>query len=327
MSIQFVAPPTMADSSATRADWVEWAVLSAQDRNISVAELSATLDKGDSVDGLIEPAMEEGFDLSGDEGLQVEESVQCEAAADETFDELHARATACGDGGYPFDLSDEALRCRDNTIGSVYVFLLLMSLGEDTTTGTSERGTKLFEEISGAALRNYMDWRHGDDALVDTLVFGFPRRHTKDGFAPALDRLCLALGEGKGHKNRPDTSDQKDAALDVVAWKNFPDDRPGKHIVFGQCATGKNWRGKLLELPDTDRWCGYYLQERPSILPLRAFLVPHIVDDRHWCKACHFGDLVFDRCRIAYCCRHMNADLAGRVATWNETSLRVMAIR
>jgi len=203
--------------------------------------------------------------------------------------------------------------------------MLLLSLLSGRNESPLDGGTKLFEEVCAEALRGYLHWRNGDDALVRSVVFGFPRRETCDSFADALDRLCVDVGEGGSHRHRPDTNDQKDASLDVVAWRQFPDGRIGKHILFGQCATGRNWRGKLLELPDSCKWCNYFMAESPAVLPLRVFLVPHAVDDHDWCKACHFGDLVLDRCRIAYCCRHITQELARRVADWNRQMLRAQS--
>jgi len=323
---QDIVPPTLSDTRSTRADWVEWATLSSPDRNVSAVELRSLLDREDSIDALSDQREPDGDVLDAvlsQEGA-VEESVQCEAAANETFDEIYARSVACGTG-YPFDVQIESIQRRDDTQASVYVFMLLLSLLGAKTTDEHEDGTKLFEEVSAAALREYLRWRDGDEALVQTRVFGFPRRQTKDSFAAALDALCSKLGEGGGHKNRPDTNDQKDAALDVAVWRCFPDGRVGKHILFGQCATGRNWQGKLLELPDTDRWCRYYMNEGPAVLPLRVFLVPHAVDDKHWGKACYFGDLVFDRCRIAYCCRTLDTDLSTRVAEWNKRILQELS--
>ena len=124
------------------------------------------------------------------------------------------------------------------------------------------------------------------------------------------------MGEGLGCKSRPELPNQKDAQLDVVAWREFNDARKGKLIAFGQCATGQNWRDKLLELPPTQDWCTYWMKDRPATWPVRMFFVPHRVEFKHWMHTCVQAGILFDRCRIAVHTTGIDEDLRERCRKW-----------
>jgi len=173
--------------------------------------------------------------------------------------------------------------------------LLLKYFGIDALSyGVS--GSSIFEELCTIAAKNYLG---GDENGAMSYHFGFPRRMAPRGFRPALDELCKAIREGGGSKDCPKSAKQKDARLDLVAWKPFPDGRIGRIIAFGQCAAGDNYDGKASELSSRQfyqRWMQTPLRTEPLIF----FFVPRCIDDDELDHVSALGSTIFfDRCRIA----------------------------
>ena len=258
-----------------------------------------------------------------DEGYESDD--EDEAIAQSAFDELDERRRNFGKHAksYPFELSETSMSLKENGDESLYTFLALLSwYGKDAGPKGTD-GERIFEEICAKAAESYLG--HHDNGRVRSVVFGFPRRVLPTGFSAALDELCKQLGEGGSHrKGRPKLPDQKDGKLDVVAWVEFQDLRQGKLITFGQCATGRNWQEKISELPPPDRWCGLWMNDIPSVPPIRSFFVPHRIDRESWFHSCTFGGLLYDRCRIASLASDTDDDLRSRWIKWSSHVLNVL---
>ena len=182
------------------------------------------------------------------------------------FQALGDRAQACGPGdAYPFDISQHGLQLRGRP--SPYLFQLLVSLGftDDHHDGTTVY--KLFEELSATAAGRYL----GD--IRTAVVFGAPRRDLPAGFRDAVAHLANLLREGKASADRENLSHSKDDGLDVVAWKEFPDRRASKLILFGQCAVGRHWKKKTHDL-QPGRWCKRNFARTDRRGPDSGFLRP-----------------------------------------------------
>lgn len=247
-----------------------------------------------------------------------------EALVEAAFDELDRRRAACGATkiSYPFAVDGGGLLAEPGHDGSIYTFLALLSwYGKDKGPPGTD-GEKLFEEIAAKTAEAYLG---GPASRVHSYVFGFPRRLAPAGFSAALDDLCKQLREGGGHhRGRPTRPDQKDAKLDVVAWVDFADQREGKAIIFGQCATGANWKGKLSELPEPSRWCSFWMADQLVVPPTKSFFVPHRVEADQWTYSGTFGGLLYDRCRIASLAGAIDGPLQQRVAEWSTHVLAVI---
>lgn len=309
MGAATLAVPPATSDPVVHADWLELRALTLDDLNASHSDLVAELRRTGSVEAVEPDALHEE-DEQLDEGSEVSQAI-----ADAVFAELEDRA-ASAPGGYPFAVDADTVAASDQAATSLYSFLLCLSaLGGDDLAGITPR--RLFEDVSGAVIRAYF----GSDDVTSLYHFGFPRRIGPAGFSAALDELCGTIREGVCTRTGVKVAaDQKDATLDVVVWKQFPDNRAGSLMGFAQCATGGNWRTKTTEMQPrvfSEMWT-----ERPLVSqPTRLFLVPHRVDMDYWELTSRQAGIVFDRCRIAWLGQHVPANLLADCGTWTSAAL------
>ncbi len=311
-----IDPDTVPEATAPRehhADFLELSALRSKKNSISIQEFIRDLKMANATEAI---ADSEGYDE------EEEPDDLTEALAEAAFSEVDDRKRACGlsSGWYPFEIGNNTVTLRDNAEASLYTFLALLSwFGKDAgPTGTN--GERLFEEVCAKATEAYLGGPHKH---VRSFVFGFPRRVLPKGFKAALDALCNEMGEGSGHRpGRPKLPHEKDAKLDVVVWRDFEDKRQGKLIAFGQCATGRDWVGKVIELPSPIDWCTTWMADRPTVWPVRTFFVPHRVDEVNWLDTGIKGGLLYDRCRIASLSSGMDQDLQASWANWSAHVLQ-----
>ena len=247
------------------------------------------------------------------DSLVEREDEELERVADAAFEELERRWEYLGDA-YPFSV-DGALRADVHAAASPYVFLTALTHFGLQTDVAPESAASLFELVSEAALVEYLG-----GASAQSYPFGFPRRDSPRAFRDAVNDLCRELGEGvECGVSRAQTANAKDAKLDLVVWVPFGDDRQNQLSVFGQCATGADWRDKINELQPVD-FCKTWLREQPAMTPLVAFFVPRQIEERYWYQvSASDRRILFDRLRIARSLRGLNEELAGRCAAWTES--------
>lgn len=265
--------PTPVTDVNNMADWLEIRALGAADGNASRSDLRRALVQS----GVLADVSERG---EADEVL-----------ADNAFGELMDRAISCG-AAYPFTLGGGLLQARDDIENYwPYIFCLLLSLcGRDRSQPTA-RPTSMFEEVAETAARAYVSGQ--------SMKFGFPRRVLPSGFVEAVNTLCRGMHEGVEAKRRPSSRHAKDARLDIVAWRPFPDGRSAQLILFGQCAAGTNWTTKLTEL-QPGVFTDLYWTEPPAVPPVKAFFTPFRINADNWYEIAKPAGIVFDRCRIAH---------------------------
>ncbi|MEO5804561.1 MAG: hypothetical protein ABIR24_13625 [Verrucomicrobiota bacterium] len=128
------------------------------------------------------------------------------------------------------------------------------------------------------------------------------------------------IQEGKPDRKIPTARTKKDAGLDIVTWRSFPDGRSSKLIAFGQCATGKHWWDKRLELQPGD-WCRTWMTKTPHVIPLKMFFVPHSVSGDEWSELGYQSGIIFDRFRIShYAEQNMPAALRSILKKWPRSA-------
>ena len=243
MTVNLNAPDSNR-SYAIAADWLELLALS------RVSGVSTSIDINESGDILSDPAMEDAESAGDDLDIL---NVATEAATDAVFDEIGFRVECLGEK-YPFRVSFEDRRFRmqlvapgsDDALNSahdIYITCLLMScvrfgLLDAGKSGVSveEIGTH-FQVLATVAAAGYM----GGDAYL----FGHPRPDSTP-LLNAVQRLSELIRAGTPVSSRPSgmSMSAKDGGIDVVAWRDHADQRPSKAVMFGQCASGRNWPGK-----------------------------------------------------------------------------------
>jgi hypothetical protein len=225
-------------------------------------------------------------------------SERAEQLSLEVFFEMEERVEATGDA-YPFHLHrGGVLQAKGEPRRYIaYIFCLFLSyFGWQQGNGAQVNPRLLFEDLACVAAKQYIQG--------DVFKFGTSRRSAGvSAFREAVNELCRNLGEGQGL--RPDrTLRKKDDHVDLVAWRGFRDDRESKLILFGQCATGENWRSKVSELQPEAFWDHWMLMSKVSPLE-RSFFIPHRIPDEgdgeNWRYYARYAGILFDRCRVAYC--------------------------
>lgn len=305
--------PSADGFAGAHANWLEWRALCAADQYASYSDHLSALGVASDED-----QMDDADSGVGDE-------------LDNVVAELSDRERAC-DGAYPFEVGEYGLRYCAESGPSTYRFMLLLSFFGKDAGPKGTHGDRIFERLCMAATQSYLG---GDGNPVGAEVFGSPRPELAAGFKDALGEVCRLLGEGGGYRRQSEKvgissrtsgghskggTDAKDASLDIVAWRPFSDVRAGKLIIFGQCATGRNWsaNGKLTELHNTAAWCTQWLLSPPLVTPVRAFYMPHTVERHKWEDTCLKGGLIFERCRIATLARHPEDRLARDIERWAD---------
>ena len=310
-----VNSPLPTDTRSRLADWLEVMCL-ASSRGVAT--------RGDVL-GLYDLLGEDGHAVEREEetgeNLEVEILEDARAgSADVVLDELAYRATILGQF-YPFQIETRGQNWRivqaphvDNAKSvaarACYTFCLLTSAIRDRCIqgagiGPIERAlANHFQPIATAAAAGLLGG--------EVVSFGWPRKGGT-AFLPALHDVAKRLRLGTPRNEAPlwSTNREKDAGIDVIAWRDFSDARPGKLILFGQVASGNNWTDKSVK-SDTPNFLSWF-SEHPSKHYIPAIFIPfpqhHACTGRDnaafetvahaeaWLREQEFG-LVVDRLRI-----------------------------
>ena len=279
-----ISIPTPATDAINLADWLELQAFFAADGNASFSDLRRALAT---------------MGLGEDENDEI--------LAGDAFSELSDRSLACGDC-YPFVVDGSVLQTREDLESYwAYLFCLLLSYQGANRGEATNEPTRIFAEVAEIAARVYVSGK--------SLKFGFPRRVLPKNFEEAIQAVCKELGEGIGPKKRPDSQYAKDARLDIIAWRPFPDRRQGQMIMFGQCAAGGNWEEKLSDLQPRD-FTDLYWSDPPAVTPLKGFFTPFRLPQDGWYTKAKYAGVLFDRCRIASFAH--GHEPPPHLITWNE---------
>ena len=146
---------------------------------------------------------------------------------------------------------------------------------------------RLFELITRAALvAPFAGWQF--------LETGWRQDNTSK-LADVIDDLIATIAERKGNTEDYLDKDAKDAGVDLVWYRPFPDSRGGTPIYLSQCASGENWIHKLNE-PNIREWMKIVDFAAP---PSKAFSVPFALSERELrCQSNRIGGLMVDRYRL-----------------------------
>lgn len=182
-----------------------------------------------------------------------------------------------------------------------YLACLIYALegNPNTPSASASEAGKYFERISNEAVKNYLNGK--------SIIYGFP---TDQG----VEEIANDLLKEKFSHLPP--SYRKDRNLDIVAWKDWGDDRSSQIILLVQCAAGGNWKTKLKEL-NLKAWEKYI---NFSAAPMKGFSVPVIISDREDLNEISTDAGVFiDRPRLyrqTYGITFSDAALRSTLETW-----------
>ena len=305
--------PVASDDVTVKADFLELESFRVADKDVSLQDLTLELKRSGSIDAIGDP---ESAEYIGDRGTEMSQSL-----AEDTFSELEDRHRSCGGDAreYPFIIDKRLLIRQDNAVDRVYIFLLLLSQFGIRAGPKKTYGERIFEDLCRHAAEGYFGGKaHGASAEN----FGFPRRILPKHFPKALDALAARVGDFSPNDAAPGNKDQKDAKLDIVAWKSFPDRRPGKLLAFGQCAAGRADLASKIHEMQVASFCKSWLRDHPSVDPVRLFFVPWRVNSAEFRKTCIDGGIVFDRCRVSYFCADIDTNLRDQCRKWSEHVLK-----
>jgi hypothetical protein len=261
--------PSAPFKPAKLADWLELQAIVSSDASASAGDLERELKRL-------------GYSELQSEGL-----------LGSVLTELDLRREAAGEEAYPFSREPTSIRANGPVSDyPAYVFCLALSFFSwKARKGARQNPWLLFEQLAGHSAKGYLGGK--------AEVFGTSTREgSKTAFRNRVDGLAKDLREGDGFRAQR-TFSTKDAKVDIVAWKPFPDARASQVVIFGQCASGANWNKKLTELDPDVFWDQWMATGKVSQL-LRSVFVPHrIFENDEWEKHARDARLLFDRCRIA----------------------------
>lgn len=185
------------------------------------------------------------------------------------LDVMARRASVLGEN-YPFTVSDIAVLRRPTRLAAHYAALLYLTPGSVArqTVRLSETGEmgELLEEIAESALANL--WGVGGRALT----FGYPSKHGRpESFDQAVGWLATIIGLEPGRGYRPPR--RKDGGVDVVAWRQFADRRPGFPIALAQCTIQAETYTKTSDI-DLRLWASWLAMD---VDPLSLLVIPGTV--------------------------------------------------
>jgi hypothetical protein len=253
-----IGTPDTDAHPVAQADWLELHALSSRYGNYTVEELIGARE------------------LNRDE--EAEDIADDDAAAEDlllrTCDEILRRQAMLGED-YPFSLSDDGgrIECGQRTGGGdAYVFCLWLSQAAPhgmlpgRINPITPRDRDLFQVCATLAAAGFIQGH--------ALSFGWPRPDSTT-FLDALKIAYKQVGEGKPKERIPPgvSAAVKDAGVDVIAWREVPDNICGRLYMLGQAASGRDWRGKSLK-PIIPSFHQDFFVEPPSSPTVPAIFIP-----------------------------------------------------
>ena len=205
---------------------------------------------------------------------------------------------------YPFRLGEgDVMRLREPLSDGqrLYLFLLTASCHRNIKSGKDRaKLTSGFERLAVPVLKRYFGDR------LEAFVFGTAAKEGEryhGGLKKAIRKLAADTGFGlapKWKRHRKQISNSGDRGLDVVGWIPFDstDTADLRFVVFGQCATGRNWRDKQFDAAG-ERWGRILHLSGPLTTALLiSFSWREPGGDWHRSLELTTSNIVFDRERI-----------------------------
>lgn len=193
---------------------------------------------------------------------------------------------------YPYRISDGGVIRVESTFTAVYDLMSLLSM--ESTPMRAEGDYSEADLLFDAVVREAAAKALGPEGR--SLIFGWPARNGRPtDFSPAVTWAGEQMGIPDGLLDRP--TEEKDAGVDVIAWRPFKDGRTGFLVVLYQDTLRADYVNKAREVVPSMwyRWLQF------GTLPKTGFAIPFTIpagDDR-WLKLTYSADVLLDRLRIA----------------------------
>ncbi|WP_250442950.1 hypothetical protein [Actinotalea sp. C106] len=178
--------------------------------------------------------------------------------------QMTKRAQVLGEA-YPFMVhGDVAVRGKANAVDYPYSGLLLLAPGGPVRhhlwASPTEEMVVAFERLTEVSVQHL--WGESGRAVR----FGWP---SEAGRPPSFDeavpwlaqKMGIAVGAGYRQPRR------KDGGVDVVAWRPFPDGRPGFPIALVQCTLQENLVAKASDV-DIRLWASWLSMDLEPVIAL-----------------------------------------------------------
>jgi hypothetical protein len=232
------------------------------------------------------------------------------------FAAMRTRARLLGDG-YPIRVSGgtRIVAVEDWREFPAYAFCLTLSLpsvypawarafGADFT----EQG-ELFEAVTAESMAlSFRDWTVHRTGWTKT---------APSQLGKIIEDLAARLGEATGELRRWTSASAKEAGLDLLCFRPFPDGRVGIPVYLLQCASGADWRSKL-KTPDLRIWTKVITFAAD---PKKALSMPYALDEVDFTQRTNIVDgLLLDRHRLLAPGLHqkqwISDELTGKLNDW-----------
>jgi hypothetical protein len=177
--------------------------------------------------------------------------------------------------------------------------------GHDYTTQGA-----LFEELTQASLEvQFSGW--------EIRKTGWSRSNISN-LESVVKEVAAKLGEGIGQLQPWTDTKAKEAGLDLLCYRPFPDKRVGIPVYLMQCASGAADFEDKLRMPDLKIWQKLIVF---TAYPKKAFATPLALIDDDFKRFCNIVDgMLMDRCRILAAGRHKRdwvpQTLSNRITSW-----------
>ncbi|TCQ03393.1 hypothetical protein C8J40_11122 [Sphingomonas sp. PP-CC-3A-396] len=210
------------------------------------------------------------------------------------FAAIRSRARKLGEG-YPIRVSGgtRVVGVEDWREFPAYAFCLALSLPSVYPTWARDFGQdytaqgELFEALTAESVsRSFQDWTV------------HPTGWTKSNpsqLGKIVEDLAAQLGEATGELKRWTAASAKEAGLDLLCFRPFPDGRVGIPVYLLQCASGADWKTKL-KTPDLRIWTKIITFAAD---PKKAFSMPYAIEEEEFIQRTNVVDgLLLDRHRL-----------------------------
>jgi len=306
MSYKIPAKPSKSAQIEEIADFWEIQAILSPTRVVSSLEIAKILSL---------PLDEHSFDGIESEDDEIEETFEY------VFQELNERKIFTANN-YPFIFTTSGIKLESssNYMKDTYLYLLLstrFNMNKHKMQNGID-GTLLFEKICAIVASNYFDV-----SLNDSYVFGTA---TSGGFEEKVKELIKKIGEGVAYKNpNGNLPTAKDDGLDVVVWKNFADNRPGKLIAFGQCKTGTSWKDSIHKLRP-EHFCDSWFYQSPILGPIPLVFLTDTLYRNFNFDTSQRGYLCFNRFRIMeHLQKNVPENLKIEIKQWVQSAVVELA--